>query len=453
MKKLIVSLYIKKCEVMPKQNRKSKKNKKGIKSNPTIIAMTKQLEEFRTLKNIAGLFVETKELNSQFNDMEKQCKLLTKTPDAFNDIFIEHGWLAYGGMNLELMAKCVELAKNGNIDNANEELLNYFTDEQIKYHLQTIYHRDEAITKRQELLKMAYDDYVNNRYHSCIPIVLIIIDGIVCDVTPQQKSGESAEVTAWDSITGHSSSLQRIYSEIIHKSRKKTTTEKILLPYRNGILHGRDLGYANKIVAIKTWNVLFAIGDWVSDLKTEESRQKEFDKKFNQKPMSMLETLKFIEEHSNKMIKAKKNLEEWKAREFKSDYFPLEITENSIFDENSPEHSLKKFLFYWKSSKYGNLATSLYRVYDNNFKKKAGEFRKELEDKKYVSSVITNIVDEAPAIAEIFIDLWYQNGDKLITKDNIIVRMVYEDENNNPIASNSANGKWKIITNFLYALY
>lgn len=41
------------------------------------------------------------------------------------------------------------------------------------------------------------------------------------------------------------------------RSRNKTTTEDLTLPLRHGILHGRDLGYSNQMVAAKCWAVGF----------------------------------------------------------------------------------------------------------------------------------------------------------------------------------------------------
>jgi hypothetical protein len=39
------------------------------------------------------------------------------------------------------------------------------------------------------------------------------------------------------------------------------------MSYRHGILHGRDINYANKTVAAKCWAALFALNDWARAVK------------------------------------------------------------------------------------------------------------------------------------------------------------------------------------------
>ena len=45
-------------------------------------------------------------------------------------------------------------------------------------------------------------------------------------------------------------------------SRKKTVVTQISMPFRHGIIHGRDLGYANKLVSTKAFFALFAMREW-----------------------------------------------------------------------------------------------------------------------------------------------------------------------------------------------
>lgn len=84
-------------------------------------------------------------------------------------------------------------------------------------------------------------------------------------------------MTAWDSIAAHETGLQTIAS-LFSESRNKTNDEVITLPYRNGILHGRELAFDNKLVAAKVWATLFAIKDWsvaFSNKPNENEKEKE----------------------------------------------------------------------------------------------------------------------------------------------------------------------------------
>src|SRR3970040_376253 len=128
--------------------------------------------------------------------------------------------------------------------------------------------RTEAFEPRRELTKLALDDYRVGRYHASIPVLLAQIDGLVSELHERQRGffAEDADMQAWDSLAAHSKGLNQL-SAIFRKGRRKTSTERIDIPYRHGILHGRDLGYANQIVAAKTWAALFAVREWA--LKVE----------------------------------------------------------------------------------------------------------------------------------------------------------------------------------------
>ncbi len=72
---------------------------------------------------------------------------------------------------------------------------------------------------------------------------------------------EGVSLTAWDSVAAHDKGLNELKT-IFQTGRYATTTEQITVPYRNGIIHGMDLGYDNKTVAAKSWAALFAARDW-----------------------------------------------------------------------------------------------------------------------------------------------------------------------------------------------
>ena len=119
----------------------------------------------------------------------------------------------------------------------------------------------DVFIKRNKLIELAHVDYEKGRYYSCIPLLLMIADGVICYVAQKSFSASDVEIRAWDCFAGHSGGLDKI-RKIFTKTRRKTTDNIILIPYRNGILHGRDLNYANRMVAAKCWAFLFAIRDW-----------------------------------------------------------------------------------------------------------------------------------------------------------------------------------------------
>src|SRR3954454_2591156 len=72
---------------------------------------------------------------------------------------------------------------------------------------------------------------------------------------------ERADLTAWDSVEGHPTALPAL-KNVMCTPRQKRRTESLRVPHRHGILHGRDLGFANQLVAAKCWGALFALGEW-----------------------------------------------------------------------------------------------------------------------------------------------------------------------------------------------
>lgn len=133
---------------------------------------------------------------------------LTSLPDRFNDLFAEQGWIAYDRLNSEIMRSAVELGEAGDVDGAEELLVEHFDEETIDWGIKFMW-AVEAFRPRERLARLALTDYLEGRYHACVPVVLMILDGIVNDI--EQKRGfsrgffaENADLTAWDSIAAHS---------------------------------------------------------------------------------------------------------------------------------------------------------------------------------------------------------------------------------------------------------
>ncbi|WP_421976072.1 hypothetical protein [Roseivirga seohaensis] len=265
------------------------KNEK-IKNNESYSQLREQIKAADSIRKIAKLLsffgLKNDSLNKaldQVPEFQKQLEHLSSLPDEFNQHFSKLGWIAHESMNSDLMERAIELAESGKVDSAEDELADYFCSDNIEWLLNHFKGFPE-FKIRFDLLKSAYEDTKDKRYHSAIPLLLMIIDGTVNDI--DRNKGfftESTDLTAWDSIAGHSSGLGKI-RDILNQSRKKTTTESLRLPFRNGILHGRDLGYANKLVAAKSWAILIAIKDWIKAIKDgkkihhHQKRKKRFGK-------------------------------------------------------------------------------------------------------------------------------------------------------------------------------
>ncbi len=130
---------------------------------------------------------------------------------------------------------------------------------------------NQEFRRRIRLIELAKEDYLAKRYHACIPLLLSLLDGIVNDISKHVGFfADSANMTVWDSMAAHETGLQ-VVASLFTKSRNKTSEEALTIPYRHGILHGRELAFDNKLVAAKVWAALFATRDWADALISAKS--------------------------------------------------------------------------------------------------------------------------------------------------------------------------------------
>ncbi len=95
-------------------------------------------------------------------------------------------------------------------------------------------------------------------------MALAQLDGIAHDLTGHSffvSPKKAAHLVARDSIAGHPSGLAAL-SGVMSRERRRTTDADPGIPYRHGILHGRDLGYASKKVSAKSLAALLVLGSW-----------------------------------------------------------------------------------------------------------------------------------------------------------------------------------------------
>lgn len=394
-----------------------------IENNPSFKKFDKNLKGAKAIKQIASFlspFSKTaKDISKSlagFDDLEKQFKELSKGPDEFNNFFGVLGWIAHESMNQDLMLECIELARNNECAAAEEKLSDYYTSENLKW-LTMLLKGTPEFFKRDELIRLAYEDTIAGRFHSAVPIVLMIIDGGVNDIDKNKGFfTETTDVTAWDSIAAHSSGLSKL-REILNKGRNRTNTEEIFFPYRNGILHGRDIAYANKYVTAKCWLTLIAINDWSKALKKnkENPPKLETELSFTESWKELKTTLSDYKVHQEKMKEVNRYLESWKPRTLivGKDIPPNgEINEYNQF---TPEQDAIKFLKKWESKNHGEIAKQIcYFSKDINIGKEAGRVRKVFDKRTLKTYKINSVLDCAPAISEVMIDVIFEYEQKTL---------------------------------------
>lgn len=384
----------------------------------------------------------TKEQRLELKRIKNDLDMMKNLPDRFNSLYLERGWVCFGGMNYELVRRCINLGENNNLEKGEQELIDYFKGEiqYLIYPLKNI----SGFKERYELLQKAIDDYNNNRYYACVPVFLMIIDGAVNQVLKRNQGlfAQDVDLTLYDSVIGHKNGLLSLI-QLMSKSRKKTTTTPIDIPYRNGILHGMDVCYDNELVATKALVTIFAVAEWIKhfcDGKHKESTR--------EKP----ETAKGIEGFNKLVEKAKrldcekKSLKEWKPRDFKDIDF-------SIYTPviGTPEYKIKSFMELYKKGNYGKMAESLIDYSGKSVGEMAGKIRSLLVDIKCIDYKIVNIVDNAPAISEILLSIAILLNNEIKTVD-VKSRLIYQTDriSCSPLVRGNEGGDWFLLESVLY---
>lgn len=242
-------------------------NPRKIINNPTSADLLQQMQAFETLESLykafpfaRKLFPKLENAFAELSEIKKQAEIL-RIPDRFNECFASLGWIAYESMNLEVMKKAISVYESLGFQAAEDFLAESYDEECLKWGILR-FNGNREFRRRIRLAELAKADYLAGRYHACIPLLLSMLDGLVNDVSKHVGFfAESADMTAWDCIAAHESGLQFL-SSLMTKGRNKTNEDPISIPYRHGILHGRELAFDNKTVAAKCWATLFAARDW-----------------------------------------------------------------------------------------------------------------------------------------------------------------------------------------------
>lgn len=219
------------------------------------------------------------------------------------------------------------------------------------------------------------------------------------------------------------------------RSRKKTTTEPVAMPYRHGILHGRDLAYDTKIVAAKCWAALFALREWALAV-----RDGELEEPAPEPEKSLLETLRDYAE----VEALRARLETWEPRDPE---ILAEVPRSGPpedFEQASPERTLSELFHYWKQKNYGFLAELLHLPADDRpIGPRAQEMRELLGDKELVGFRILEIRDIAAAQTAYEVEIDYLQDDEELT-GSLELRLLHLDEEGMPLLRGEDRGRWLV---------
>ena len=212
-----------------------------------------------------------KDQRKELDRIKKEMKDLIMTTEEYNNNFSDYGWIAYSLINVEFMKNANIIFKENGIEKAEDFISDYYKDN-IKNTKRFIQYSTKEFRKRANIIDEAFEAYESEKYYSAITLFLTIADGVINDFTKNKGFfTEGVDLDCWDCLVECDKGLKKL-KEIYNLSRKKTVEDMVTMPYRNGILHGRDLNFGNKYVAGKCNVLLLAISEWIKSKNTEESR-------------------------------------------------------------------------------------------------------------------------------------------------------------------------------------
>lgn len=409
---------------------------KKIKDNESIKPIVNLLQlgelSFSVLDKIPFIYKlspRIKSFKEQFIEIQNQSPILL-LPDQFNELFSKDGWICYGGLNAKTLEQTVRLGHEKRFKEAHQLLIDSIDEIAIDLILLRCECR-KHFDLRIPLLQLLKNDYLEERYHACIPLLLALIDGLANDISAHVGffAGKT-DLELFDSITSHESGLPFL-KKIMNKTRKTTTSEKITIPYRNGILHGRDLNFNNKEIASKCWWALACLLEWADE------------KKLNKQPKQQISFWNTVKV-SNEINEYSKRIDKWERRPNESENYWIENTLETI-ETDSPEYFLLVFLGAWKAKQWGKMTPLLLHNIGKHIGKKTKEVANDYKKIELRSYQIKYLEDQTSSSTKILTLLEFMKNEVLYSIE-INISLNYADSTNGlPELRGEANGQWYIL--------
>lgn len=369
----------------------------------------------RVLRRIGLGSRQIASLEQQVNEIRMQMRDLADYPERFNRHFSKKGWLAHGRLDFTVMKRAVDECDASGLDAGSAVLLEYFGPESLRQRLFFL-NGVEELRVRRRLIDLAFEDYQAGRHHAVVPVLLMLIDGAVNDTVGKGFHSEALDLQVWDSITTADGAINDIKS-IFQQGRRKTRTDTILLPYRNGILHGMDLGYDNEIVSAKCWCFLFVVADWIADKKSEDQRRAKFLED------TRIPSLRGLAQQMAENQRMKEATESWSARDITADHLDG-LNQGQPPERGTPEEIALQFLALWTARNYGGMARLSWEAAKSKSGKHVGEIRATLGGVEVRSYQLDDINDEAAAISQIRVTVKEMSSNSHC----YMFRMIYESD-------------------------
>ena len=114
--------------------------------------------------------------------------------------------------------------------------------------------------------------------------------------------------------------------------------------------------------------------------------------------------------------------------------------------EDSPERAVADFVENWSKKRYGKMAEALLDFVGAPLGKKAGQVKRDFGHINLSSYEIKAVEDKAASVSHVRTRLEFSAHDESRIEE-LWVRAIYEDHENNLLIRGEKGGSWKIVQN------
>lgn len=383
-----------------------------------MIAFVKALRFAQPVLKKLGINLKTQSLDETISVGTDLLQLAT----SFNAMFATRGWIACGAINTEAAKAAMIAGNNGRWEEADTILADSYSAPLIGIYLRRLSGL-KCFARRVPLARLALEDYEAGRYHACVPVTLSLLDGMGKDLTGAGFFRRSMQLNSKDSFLEIGPGVALLL-RTMSVARNRTTDADISIPHRHGILHGTDLGYANKVVAAKAWAAILAVGHYATDATQPPSPP----------DPGFIETLRNYARTHARLKELEADAARWSPR---SEHVIAEIVASQTIMPGSPEHAVLALLEAWQTKRFGVVASSIVNNDAIDVNALAGKIRTNIGAAPHQIRVIA-IEDSAPAAGWVSVAL--TRGDE---HTEVRLRMLFVREGE-WVPSTSKGGRWLV---------
>jgi hypothetical protein len=408
---------------------------------PKFSKPVEQMEQVEALLNSPyghAIFTPQKrqELQTQLQSMRKVADDIFSIIKRFDDVFQPMGWIMSESTDIETVRRALELADNQKMEEAEQVLCDDFEGRNLDIVVMRL-KGSQFFLKRLEILNEAIALTHERRFLAAVPLILLIADGAGHDIFRLSIFREDLNLTEINAIAGHSEGLQSL-TAMFAKTRRAFNDDEITVPYRNGIMHGRDNRYGNRLVTSKAWSYLSCLRDIVRARAEREAV----------KPEPELSLGQIVEMHQDTRLQ-QEMFESWAPR--KKDTVPGWKLSTGDLEEISsllPEPTLKMFLSAWHSRNFGKMGSlTVDYILDRSASRRAGEIREMLSDIILMDADLVESDDSRANETNITCNLKLKVlGQKM--NEQCVFWMQYVDHENMPVVRDHKSGTWKVVPRY-----